>query len=164
MRHFYRFLAISIIVLGIVSCDGDGYSSNPTPTPTPNIITFTAVLSGAREVPPVIPGSPAASGNATLAFNNTSKTFTLTVTYLYMTPTTAHIHRGAIGVAGPIVFPTPTTSFTFPITSYTSPALTTAQEADLKAELYYVNIHSATYLDGEIRGQLFKQGTGGGSY
>jgi hypothetical protein len=32
--------------------------------------------------------------------------------------------------------------------------LNAEQEADLKAGLYYVNLHSATYTDGEIRGQL----------
>jgi hypothetical protein len=33
-------------------------------------------------------------------------------------------------------------------------ALTSQEEADLKNGLYYVNIHSDAYPDGEIRGQL----------
>lgn len=160
MKHFYRFLAIAFILSGIVSCDGDGYSSDPTPTPT--LTTFTAVLTGVREA---TPNNSTRTGNATLIFNNTTKTFTLTVTHDVVAPTAAHIHKGAIGVAGAPVFPSPTSSFTFPITNYTSRALSPEEEADLRAELYYVNIHSAApYEAGEIRGQLFRQGTGGGGY
>jgi hypothetical protein len=40
--------------------------------------------------------------------------------------------------------------------SYTSVALTAEQEADLMANLYYVNLHSLRLLS-EIRGQLVKE-------
>ncbi|WP_185963086.1 CHRD domain-containing protein [Flavobacterium gawalongense] len=145
--------------MGLFSCDGDGYSSDPTPIPTTT--TFNATLSGVREVPP---NNSTATGTAVLTFNNTTKIFSITVTHNVVGANVAHIHKGAVGVSGDIVFPLTSTSAT--TYTYTSPALTTAQEADLKAELYYVNIHSATYSLplGEIRGQLFKQGTGGGSY
>jgi hypothetical protein len=158
MRHLFRFLAIVIILSGIASCDGDGDS---TPTPTPTLTTFNATLSGVREVPP---NNSTATGTAVLTFNNTTKIFSITVTHNVVGANVAHIHKGAVGVSGDIVFPLISTSAT--TYTYTSPALTTAQEADLKAERYYVNIHSAAYSLplGEIRGQLFKQGTGGGSY
>jgi hypothetical protein len=154
MRHLIRFLAIPIILLGIVSCDGDDYN-DPTPTPTPNTETFTADLRGTNEVPS---NGSAAYGTATFKFNTITKTFTLTVIYYGMTPTTAHIHRGAAGTAPPnnIIFPTPTTSFTFPITNYQGRALNEAEESDLRTGLYYVNIHSTAYSTGEIRGQLIK--------
>jgi hypothetical protein len=51
--------------------------------------------------------------------------------------------------------------------SYTSAALTPEQEADLMANLYYVNLHSSTFTAGEIRGQLVKgttTSTTGGGY
>ena len=72
-----------------------------------------------------------------------------------MTVTAAHIHKGSVGIAGGVVFP-----FTAPITSpinYTSVALDATQEADLNANMYYVNVHSAANPGGEIRGQLIKQ-------
>ena len=77
------------------------------------------------------------------------------VNYSGVTATNSHIHKGAAGVSGGVVF-----GFTSPITSpvnYTSVALDAAQEADLNANLYYVNIHSAAFPGGEIRGQLIKQ-------
>jgi hypothetical protein len=52
-------------------------------------------------------------------------------------------------VAGGITVPLSTTN---PI-SGTSP-LTQTQAADLISGLYYVNIHSATFTQGEIRGQI----------
>ena len=112
---------------------------------------FTATLNGASEVPPVV---SAATGTATLAFNTTTKIFVLSVTHSLVTVSNGHIHRAAAGVSGGVVFGFP--SFASPI-SYTSVALTAAQEADLNAGLYYVNLHSAAFPGGEIRGQLIKQ-------
>lgn len=159
MRHLFRFSAISIILFGIASCN-DSYDK---PKPVSNIITFTAELKGSNEVPPPDPVSTK-TGTATLSFNNTTKIFTITVTHNVTNPTDGHIHKGAVGVSGPPIFPFIT--FASPIT-YTSIALTPEQEADLKAGLYYVNIHSAApYTAGEIRGQLIKYTApgGGGGY
>jgi len=145
MKLLIRFLAIAIILSGIVSCDKDD-----DPVPDPNV-TFLATLNGASEETPT--GSTA-TGTATLTFNTTTKIFTITVTHSIAAPTNGHIHKGAVGVSGAPVFPF--TSFTSPIT-YTSAALDATQEADLNAHLYYVNIHTAAFPAGEIRGQLIKQ-------
>lgn len=146
MKTLFRFLSIVFLLSGTASCDDD----DPTPTPNPNI-TFKATLNGTSEVPS---NASTATGNATLVFNNTTKIFTITVTHNVAGANGGHIHLGAIGVNGGVVFPF--TNLTSPIT-YTSAALTAAQEADLKANLHYVNIHSPAYPGGEIRGQLIKQ-------
>lgn len=118
-------------------------------------LLFKATLNGANERPTA--NTSTATGSATLTFNNTTKIFTVVVTYTSLTTaaTNGHIHKGAADVAGGAVFgfPSPWTS---PI-NYTSAALTAAQEADLLGALNYVNIHSSTYPGGEIRGQLIKQ-------
>ena len=145
MKIIIRLLAVSTLLFGISSCDKD----DDTP-PDPNV-TFKATLTGAQEVPA---NASTATGEATLTFNTTTKIFTLAVTHTIASPTNGHIHKAAVGVSGGVIFPF--ASFTSPI-SYTSPALDATQEADLNAGLYYVNIHTAAFPNGEIRGQLIKQ-------
>ena len=145
MKIIIRLLAISTILFGISSCDKD----DNTP-PDPNV-TFKATLTGAQEVPA---NASTATGDAKLTFNTTTKIFTLAVTHTIASPTNGHIHKAAVGVSGGVIFPF--ASFTSPI-SYTSPALDATQEADLNAGLYYVNIHTSAFPNGEIRGQLIKQ-------
>jgi len=160
MKHLFKFLALPFFLLAVASCS----NNSDNPNQNPNLTTFKADLKGSNEAP----SNPStATGKATLVFDNTTKTFTLTVTHDVVNPTMGHIHKGAVGVSGSPVFPSPTTSFTFPITNYTSPVLTQLQEDDLRAGLYYVNIHSDAYKAGEIRGQLNKEttsGGGGGTY
>ncbi len=147
MRNTLLSSLLFSVVLLAASCK----KSDPAPTPDPNV-TFKAVINGASEVPA---NGSAASGTATLTFNTTTKIFTATTTFTGTTATVAHIHKGVIGVSGGVIF-----AFATPITSpitYTSAALDATQEADLNANLYYVNIHSAAFPGGEIRGQLIKQ-------
>ena len=145
MKLINKFLAISFVLSAIASCGKD----DPV-VPDPNV-TYKATLSGASES---TPNASAAMGTATLVFNTTTKIFTVTVTHTIATPTAGHIHKGAVGVSGSVVF-----GFTSPASpvSYTSAALDATQEADLTANLYYVNIHTAGFPAGEIRGQLIKQ-------
>jgi len=147
MKQVFKFSAMLLLIMGFISCSK---SSDPIPVPNPNV-TFLATLNGASEVPA---NASTATGTATLTFNSTTKIFTITVTHNIAAPTNGHIHKAAVGVSGPAVFPF--ASFTSPIT-YTSIALDAAQEADLYANLYYVNIHTAAFGGGEIRGQLLKQ-------
>ena len=116
-------------------------------------IQFKATLSGANERPTA--NGSAATGSATLTLNSETKIFTLNVTHTGLTPTNGHIHKGAADVAGSVVFPF-ISPFTSPI-NYISAAITAAQETDLHATLYYVNLHTAAFPGGEIRGQLIMQ-------
>jgi hypothetical protein len=93
-----------------------------------------------------------ATGSVTGTYNKGTKILTVSVTYQGITPTAWHIHKGAAGVAGPVVLDMGTT-FVSPF-KFTTTALTTDQETDLLAGSYYVNIHSKIAPGGEIRGQL----------
>jgi hypothetical protein len=137
------FVMMAALMFTFSSCNKDNANGN-------NVV-FKATLNGASETPP---NTSAATGDATLTFNETDNTFSVVVNYSGLTATGAHIHKGAYGVPGNVVFPfSPITS---PI-KYTSSSLDSTQKADLFANQYYVNIHSAAFPAGEIRGQLIKQ-------
>lgn len=144
MKHLIKSLALIFVFTVFVSCNNDDPVANPN-------VTFKATMNGASES---TPNASTATGTATLLFNTSTKIFTITVTHDIASPTNGHIHKGAVGVSGAPVFPF--SSYTSPI-NYTSVALDASQEADLNAGLYYVNIHSAAFPGGEIRGQLLKQ-------
>lgn len=149
MKRLLGFLLIPVVLAGMVSCEKD----DDPPPPDPNVIFKATTITGAQEAP--TPNASAATGTATLTFNTTTKIFTLNITHTIATPTNGHVHKGAMGVSGGVIFPF-VAPFTSPI-NYTSPALDATQEADLFANLYYVNIHTAAFPAGEIRGQLIKQ-------
>ena len=109
---------------------------------------LTATLSGSAEVP----ANPSAStGNVSGTFNEETKMLMLNITYTGFTPVAWHIHKAAAGSNGGVIFNMGTT-FSTPFMFMQT--LDAAQESDLKAGLYYVNLHSATFPNGEIRGQL----------
>jgi len=138
----------AIVLVSVLLIAGSCKKSDTTSTD----VIFKAVINGASEAPV---NASTATGTATLTFNTTTKIFSIVVNFTGITATASHIHKGETGVSGSIVF-----GFTAPITSpinYTSAALDATQEADLNANLYYVNIHSDAFPAGEIRGQLIKQ-------
>lgn len=112
---------------------------------------YLADLSGANEVPPADP-----DGRGTAAVTIDVATGEICVDMRVSNITTAvaaHIHRGAAGVNGPVVVP-----LTAPNT--TSAQCVTASPVPLAAEIaanpggFYVNVHTADYPNGAIRGQL----------
>lgn len=113
-------------------------------------VAFKATINGANEAPA---NGSAATGTATASYNKNTKVLLVNVIYTGLTATQAHIHKGALGVSGGVIFPFATIAS--PINA--SFTLDAAQEADLLANLYYVNIHSTAFINGEIRGQLLRQ-------
>jgi len=122
---------------------------------------FTAQLTGGNEVPPSvdIDGRGAASVTfdiITAADAVTGAEVCWDLNYSAIdVPSFAHIHRGAAGVAGPIVVPfsnvTPTSS-----TGCVAMAPALAQEIMTTPANFYVNVHTAASPGGVIRGQLSK--------
>jgi hypothetical protein len=141
-------LLIAITVVAFVAC-----KKKDDPTPVNNTVRFTSTLNGANEVPA---NASTATGSATASFDKVTKIITLNMTYSGFTATNMHIHKGAAGTSGGVLFGLGSAPFSSPV-AYTSPALNAGQEDSLTNNLYYLNIHSAAFPGGEIRGQLLKQ-------
>jgi hypothetical protein len=112
---------------------------------------FGALLDGGQETPA---NNSTAKGTGYVLLNGdeTSALAGLQFQNLGSAEISAHIHNGASGVAGPILF-TLAPPIVNPIVNM-SISPNAQQVADLKAGLHYFNVHSTNFPNGEIRGQL----------
>ena len=124
-------------------------SDNDTAAPATRL--FIAQLNGAQETPP--PGTTSTAtglGTLLLSSDETSAQVSLSFNGLSSVQTGAHIHGPAhVEFPGPIVFPLSTGTVVNQTIN-----LTTTQVAQLKAGLFYFNVHTNNFPDGEIRGQI----------
>lgn len=117
---------------------------------------FSGTLSGANEVPAVTSDG---SGNVMGVYDDEKNILKLTINYSGIhtdSITMWHVHKGAAGVSG-----APLSNLTYPkmtASPFTwSDTLSAENEADLKNNALYVNIHTKKYPAGELRAQLNKQ-------
>lgn len=118
--------------------------------------SYTAVLSGAAEVPG--PGDPNGAGLAVVTIDGSTIRYTV-LTQNIGAPTLAHIHTGAAGVAGsPVV--------TLDVNTLANGSVQNVP-ADVTAAIvanpagYYVNVHTAEFPQGAVRGQLVTPSSAG---
>jgi hypothetical protein len=147
-RHTKRWGAVLTLVgaglLALTGCGDDKYVA-------------TTQLTGANEVPAV---TTTATGSATATLDGDELTVIGTFNGLSsdlheVSGSPAHVHQGAVGTNGPIIFNLTITSTDRRNGSFTgSRDLSDEERQDFKNGLYYVNVHSATNQGGEIRGQL----------
>ncbi len=104
MKSLIKLLPVALLTFFVISCDKDD-----DPARNPNV-AFAAILNGASEVPA---NPSAASGSATATYNMDTNILTVVTTYSGVTPIAGHIHKGAVGVSGDIVFPFPNFNFTY---------------------------------------------------
>jgi hypothetical protein len=117
---------------------------------------FTATLNGNQQVPTV---SSPGFGTGSVLLNRAETLITVNLSFSGLTSAAnaAHIHGpGTIGTNAGVLF-----DFSADVVGLTSGsipertfAITPAQVADLKAGLYYFNIHTGNFGGGEIRGQV----------
>ncbi|MGB7202850.1 MAG: CHRD domain-containing protein [Pyrinomonadaceae bacterium] len=115
--------------------------------------TFYAYLSSAQEVPT---NASAATGYARIVVNESTLTINYTIVFngLQGAQSGAHIHApAAIGANTGVAIGFPNVGGTSG-TITGSTAITATQISQIRAHLGYVNVHSATFPGGEIRGQL----------
>ena len=116
---------------------------------------LSAVLTGAAEVPG--PGDPDGAGTAKLWLNQGQGRICFSLTWKDIaTPTAAHIHDGAKGVAGAVVVTLSTGTPFRSMGCATGVAKALIKDIRQNPHDYYVNVHNSTYPGGAIRGQLSK--------
>jgi hypothetical protein len=116
-------------------------------------IRFTASLNGAQETPP---NASKGTGTAKVDLDTEAKTLTWTVAYSGLSgpARAAHFHGPATaGKAAGVVVPI-TGALTSPISGQS--AVNDGEIGDLRAGLWYINIHTDKVPGGEIRGQVEK--------
>jgi len=114
-------------------------------------VTIKVALTGAAEVPT---GDPDGTGTASVTIDPAKGQICYTLTAAGIdTATMAHLHKGAAGVAGPVVVPLdPPATGSSTGCKPVEPAVITAILA--APSDYYVNIHTAAFPKGALRGQL----------
>jgi hypothetical protein len=141
-----RWLSVPALLLAMLAFSAPSAHAAP-------ILVYQAFLSGAGENPP---NGTTGSGYGTVTLNDAMTSFDVDLTWTGLTAPAAagHIHGPApVGTNAPVIFP-------FAIVSGTSGhftgtfAINATQFGWLQGELLYMNLHTANFPGGEIRGQL----------
>ena len=171
-----RGFLVMTMALALAACDDD----SPTAPEDPNVVTFTAQLSAANEVPPITNAESTARGDVRIVFNLTrdaannitgaTASFTVNLNSFPAGSVwrLAHIHVGAAGVASSVVVNTGLSPATE--VALTGGGVSNHQfnniaitDATLVNNIinnpagYYFNAHSALNPGGAVRGQLVRQ-------
>jgi len=157
-KLWLAFFAVPVLAFGLVSdvaAGGGGGDKNG------GEVDLTAKLRAANETPPILEAKFNGTARITINASRTAVCWDLEYETSQQV-TRAHIHKGAMGVAGPIVF-----GFFNPPTS---PVINEGCRSGTPTELpfisdianhpgdYYVNIHTVTHPGGATRGQLTANG------
>jgi hypothetical protein len=139
---FTRTATVRLQALEVVTCAFRNFAT------AAGTQTFLFHLDGGQEAPPV---ASAARGGCFGQLDAGAGELKIICVHDVPGPTLIHIHRGAAGVNGPIVFDLgdPTS----PVQATWS-GMTPADVADLLAGDLYINIHTSGRPAGEIRGQM----------
>jgi hypothetical protein len=136
---------LAVVLIGVVGAGAQGGGQESK--------ALFAVLTGAKEPEG---GDPNGRGSFTAIVDGNRLCYGLTNRNIE-DPAAAHIHRGRAGVAGDIVVPLEQPSSGDPGAS--SDCVRVARPLSRailqNPNRYYVNVHTAGFPDGAIRGQLF---------
>ena len=136
---------LAVVLIGVVGAGAQGGGQESK--------ALFAVLTGAKEPEG---GDPNGRGSFTAIVDGNRLCYGLTNRNIE-DPAAAHIHRGRTGVAGDIVVPLEQPSSGDPGAS--SDCVRVARPLSRailqNPNRYYVNVHTAGFPDGAIRGQLF---------
>jgi CHRD domain len=155
-------IAVPTIAFGNARNTGTGTLAGLHESQTPIV----ALMSGAQETPAAGDADGTGAASFTIDVINAGgpligdAQICWDISYAGLTgvPTAAHIHRGAAGVAGPIVVLPANTSFTNLTATGTTGCGdiegTLGEEILANPAGFYVNVHTTDFTGGAIRGQL----------
>ena len=127
----------------------------PSPVPPPRT---PAASPRSRSTPSRRPPAPtpAPAASSATRIQGSQLCYTLEVRGLSLPAVAAHIHKAPRHVAGPIVIPFPAvpSATTFEASACVTPAAALLADLQANPKAYYVNVHTATFPGGEVRGQL----------
>jgi hypothetical protein len=151
MRRWRLFVALVVVLAGLLP------AAVMAENPFDDTVSLWAQLRGDAGVPP---GDPDGFGFARITINLDTGELCYRLSVANTdAPTAAHIHEGAAGTSGPVVVP-----FEAP-TDGLGKGCVEVDAALLQSIIsnpagYYVNVHSAAYPAGVVRGQLVSNETG----
>lgn len=121
-----------------------------------NVYSLTTVLRGDNEIPP---GDVDGFGFAKIAVFPDSGELCFSLSVARIEPmTSAHIHRGASDMTGPVVVDLDGVGSDGLMRGCTSVDVTILREILVNPHEFYVNVHNAVYPGGALRGQLAMDG------
>jgi hypothetical protein len=149
---------MSASVMTLVACGGD----SPTASGS---ATYVAALSGARELPAV---QTTASGTATFLRTGAAVQYTVSASGFATPLTVGHICIGAAGVIGSVIVPfvilgqsgtvaSGSIDLSQPVTQGNITISGDSLRSLFDRGTAYVNLHTAAWPGGEIRGQIVRQ-------
>ncbi|HEX8348770.1 MAG TPA: CHRD domain-containing protein [Hymenobacter sp.] len=155
MKQSYILGALAAV--GLLASCSDKEDAKPAPDAT---IELTATIDGSQQASATAPAPTPSKATGTFTGTYTKvgnvQKLTYTVTYQGLKPTQGHIHTGAPGTSGPVTIDFEDRTLAKPITTGTY-TLTPEQADNLLNNRMYINIHSADFPGGEIRGDIKKK-------
>jgi len=169
----------SVLLVALILAAGCGDSDTAPATIDDNRVQFSAALTTANEVPPLVNATEAgASGTANIDFNLTKDaagTITAATAHFRVdltgfpagsAITAAHIHTGAAGVQGPVLVSAQVASGEVALTggvgTFSRLSIPITPVANAQAIInnpagFYFNVHTQANTSGVIRGQLVRK-------
>jgi len=132
------FAVVSVIALMSVTAAVGGQAGSTV---------LQGILSGKVEVPK---GDPDGAGTAKITINGTQLCWVIETTKVGAL-TAAHIHKGGMRVAGPVVV---AFGASYKPTGCVTATVALANAIAKNPKAYYVNVHNTQYPNGALRGQL----------
>ena len=151
LRRLSVFAAAPVLAAGALLAGGTAAAA---------ATTLTAQATGAQEVPK--PGPAGATGAGTFTVDSASGKICYQISTSGLTNTVAaHIHKGAAGVAGPVVVPLDASKINSGASTCTSASPSVAADILANPAGFYFNVHTPQFSAGAVRGQLAAGGPSG---